>query len=63
MACPYGAIRRHPKENKIVKCDLCHDREEGPACVQACLIKHLNLRSVKAVTYVLIGNGVAQLEP
>ncbi|WP_243546445.1 4Fe-4S dicluster domain-containing protein [Pseudodesulfovibrio tunisiensis] len=36
MACPYGAIRRHPTENRIVKCDLCADREEGPACVAAC---------------------------
>ena len=36
MACPYGAIRRHPTESKIVKCDLCEGREEGPACVSAC---------------------------
>ena len=35
MACPYGAIRRHPKEACIVKCDLCRDRDE-PACVAAC---------------------------
>ena len=36
MACPYGAIRRHPLESKIVKCDLCKGREGGPACVAAC---------------------------
>ncbi|QGY41178.1 4Fe-4S dicluster domain-containing protein [Pseudodesulfovibrio cashew] len=36
MACPYGAIRRHPLESKIVKCDLCEGREGGPACVAAC---------------------------
>ena len=36
MACPYGAIRRHPTEGKIIKCDLCVDRPEGPACVAAC---------------------------
>lgn len=36
MACPYGAIRRHPVLNKIIKCDLCKDRKEGPACVAAC---------------------------
>jgi len=36
MACPYGAIARHPLEPKIVKCDLCHDRPGGPACVAAC---------------------------
>jgi carbon-monoxide dehydrogenase iron sulfur subunit len=36
MACPFGAIARHPLENKIVKCDLCADRPGGPACVAAC---------------------------
>ncbi len=36
MACPFGAIARHPLENKIVKCDLCFDRPGGPACVAAC---------------------------
>jgi len=36
MSCPYGAIRRHPLESKIVKCDLCEGREDGPACVAAC---------------------------
>lgn len=35
MACPYGAIWRHPEGKKVVKCDLCKDRE-SPACVQAC---------------------------
>ena len=35
MACPYGAISRHPVEAKIVKCDRCPDREV-PACVTAC---------------------------
>ncbi len=35
MACPFGAIRRNPAENAIVKCDLCEGRE-APACVEAC---------------------------
>ncbi len=35
MACPFGAIRQHPVEHKIVKCDLCEGREM-PACVEAC---------------------------
>ena len=35
MACPFGAIKRHPRKEKIVKCDLCKDRET-PACVEAC---------------------------
>ncbi|CCO24313.1 4Fe-4S dicluster domain-containing protein [Maridesulfovibrio hydrothermalis] len=36
MACPYGAIQRNKLENKIIKCDLCEGREQGPACVEAC---------------------------
>lgn len=36
MACPFGAIQRHPKKAKIVKCDLCRGRPGGPACVEAC---------------------------
>jgi carbon-monoxide dehydrogenase iron sulfur subunit len=35
MACPFGAIRRHVQSGKIVKCDLCVEREI-PACVAAC---------------------------
>ena len=41
MACPFGAIARHPLEQKIVKCDLCFDRPGGPACVAACPNKAL----------------------
>lgn len=36
MACPYGVIQRDKYNNKIVKCDLCAGRENGPACVEAC---------------------------
>ncbi len=35
MACPFGAIVRDIKEKRIVKCDLCPDREDY-ACVVAC---------------------------
>ncbi|MFP4545802.1 MAG: 4Fe-4S dicluster domain-containing protein [Methanomassiliicoccales archaeon] len=35
MACPFGAIKRDPARNIIVKCDLCPHREI-PACVEAC---------------------------
>jgi len=35
MACPFGAIRRHPSGKKVIKCDLCEGREI-PACVAAC---------------------------
>jgi len=35
MACPFGVIRRNQVEGKVMKCDLCPDRET-PACVNAC---------------------------
>ncbi|WP_457571973.1 4Fe-4S dicluster domain-containing protein [Desulfovulcanus sp.] len=35
MACGFGAIKRHPIKEKIVKCDLCPGRDV-PACVAAC---------------------------
>ncbi len=35
MACPLGLIRKKPGENKVMKCDLCPDRDT-PACVAAC---------------------------
>ncbi|WP_084154138.1 4Fe-4S dicluster domain-containing protein [Maridesulfovibrio frigidus] len=35
-ACPYDSIKRNKLLNKIIKCDLCSGREDGPACVSAC---------------------------
>ena len=50
-SCPYGAVKTMPKVTQlkigkvvvhedtrtmVVKCDLCWDREDGPACVSAC---------------------------
>lgn len=34
MVCPFGAITVTPETAE--KCNRCADREEGPACVQAC---------------------------
>jgi len=34
MVCPFGAISR--QENLALKCDLCPDREDSFACVEAC---------------------------
>jgi carbon-monoxide dehydrogenase iron sulfur subunit len=41
IACPFGlceALKAAPKSNEAVisKCDLCADRNKGPACVEAC---------------------------
>lgn len=58
MACPYGAVTLAAKhvtstignlvvgesdKPVVVKCDLCVDRPQGPACVQACPTKGLVL--------------------
>lgn len=58
LACPFGAVTIKTKMKKkrlgnievacgsapvVVKCDLCVDRPEGPACVQACLTDGLML--------------------
>lgn len=39
VACPFGAITIEAsagQEPAIVKCDLCHHRDRGPACVDVC---------------------------
>lgn len=44
-ACPYTPPRiNYDPERKIcIKCDLCKDRPEGPACVQYCVTECLTL--------------------
>ena len=38
VACPYGAmtVTVVKEQAQALKCDLCHHRAEGPACVAAC---------------------------
>lgn len=36
MNCPYGIPKPDVGRTKIIKCDFCNDRAEGPACVAAC---------------------------
>ena len=36
MVCPFGAIVRDIENHIAVKCDLCPDRDEDYACVEAC---------------------------
>ncbi len=39
-ACPLNTggwvIRLHSEKKVYIKCDLCRERDEGPACVEAC---------------------------
>ncbi|RZM87772.1 MULTISPECIES: 4Fe-4S dicluster domain-containing protein [unclassified Escherichia] len=46
-ACPFGMITIHilpgNVRSEIVKCDLCEQREEGPACVASCPTQALQL--------------------
>ena len=50
MVCPFGAIYVATTtvdgrdKRAAFKCDLCADRPEGPACVEACPTKALSLR-------------------
>jgi Fe-S-cluster-containing hydrogenase component 2 len=50
MVCPFGAIRVETvkidgrDKRAAIKCDLCIDRPEGPACVDACPTKALSLK-------------------
>ena len=50
MVCPFGAIRvttvpvNGREKRAAIKCDLCVDHLEGPACVEACPTKALSLK-------------------
>ena len=46
MNCPYGIPKPDAARKKIVKCDFCMDREEGPACVAACPKKAIYVEEV-----------------
>lgn len=37
-ACPFDPprIKMHPDKNVAFMCDLCRDRDEGPACIEFC---------------------------
>jgi formate dehydrogenase iron-sulfur subunit len=38
LACPFHAVRYEWESNVplVMKCEMCYERPEGPACVQAC---------------------------
>lgn len=35
-ACPFGVIIMNPDTKRVVICDLCADRRDGPACAEMC---------------------------
>ena len=41
MACPFGAMTF--QSSVAEKCDLCADREEGPACIKACTKRAISI--------------------
>ena len=49
MVCPFGAIHvttaklNGSTKKQAIKCDLCVDRDAGPACIEACPTKALSL--------------------
>lgn len=44
--CPESIPRRHPEKDVSIICDLCHDREKGPACVEFCSWGVLELKKI-----------------
>jgi Fe-S-cluster-containing hydrogenase component 2 len=46
-ACPWGIPKLHPRRGIAIKCDLCYDRKDGPACVAICPLQGKALRYVR----------------
>ena len=46
LVCPFGVIGLSREGKAIIKCDLCFEREDGPACVEACPTKALRFITV-----------------
>lgn len=57
MVCPFGAIHVttlevNGKQKRVAtKCDICINREDGPACVEACPTKAITIAHPKAVAF------------
>ena len=47
MVCPFGAMTFQSKVAE--KCDLCADREEGPACIKACTKRAISVADPEKV--------------
>jgi len=48
-ACDFGSIALDPKPTVNI-CDLCMDREEGPACIEWCPEEALELATTSTVS-------------
>lgn len=49
MNCPYGVPRPDRKNRtKLIKCDFCDERQDGPSCVAACPKKAIYVEEVDA---------------
>ncbi len=46
LVCPFGVISLRRDGKAVIKCDLCFEREAGPACVEACPTKALRFLTV-----------------
>jgi len=55
MVCPFGAIHissvqvNSRSKPAAIKCDLCVDREDGPACIAACPTRAISLAQPREV--------------
>lgn len=56
LACPFGAMEVATQQARpqAIKCDLCHHREDGPACVAACPTKALSCVDVGQTAPVIL---------
>jgi carbon-monoxide dehydrogenase iron sulfur subunit len=49
MACPYGVLKQDRMGSELImKCDMCAEREAGPACVEKCPMGAIELAEVIA---------------
>lgn len=43
LACPWGHIRPRTEGGPVIKCDLCRERGNNPACIEQCPNRALRL--------------------
>ncbi|MGL4606719.1 MAG: 4Fe-4S dicluster domain-containing protein [Eubacteriaceae bacterium] len=48
MNCPYGVLKPDRKtKTKVIKCDFCQEKTDGPSCVKACPKKAIVVQEVE----------------